>query len=346
MKKIMSYILNPIKADKEGAAKMNTKIRKAIGIVGIIMAVYIIFKYIFVYVAPFLVAFLIVRILNPAAIRLLKYPCFRKVGKGSLLFCMMSLVLGITGVCMWFLGVRLFAQIRSIFLHIDQYEAKMETMIDGCCVLLNQKFGMKSEAIREIVYQNIEKMSEKIQAVNITQVFRYSVRYPVVAAQWFSVLFVIFVAVLLIIKDYDEICQKLQKYSTFRHLVRIGERLWQMAGLWVLQNSYALLVGILIGFLDALPFIGTGTILLPWAALELFRGDFFHAAAYLTFFLITNSTRDFLEPRLLGEKLGVYPIVIAVVVYVGICIFGPTGVLLGPLMLLVIREVVREWLEA
>ena len=53
MKKIMSYILNPIKADKEGAAKMNTKIRKAIGIVGIIMAVYIIFIYIFVYVAPF-----------------------------------------------------------------------------------------------------------------------------------------------------------------------------------------------------------------------------------------------------------------------------------------------------
>ena len=53
MKKIMSYILNPIKEDKEGAAKMNTKIRKAIGIVGIIMAVYIIFKYIFVYVAHF-----------------------------------------------------------------------------------------------------------------------------------------------------------------------------------------------------------------------------------------------------------------------------------------------------
>ena len=214
MKKIMSYILNPIKEDKEGAAKMNTKIRKAIGIVGIIMAVYIIFKYIFVYVAPFLVAFLIVRILNPAAIRLQKYPCFRKVGKGSLLFCMMSLILGITGVCMWFLGVRLFAQIRSIFLHIDQYEAKMEMMIDGCCVLLNQKFGIKSEAVREVVYQNIEKMSEKIQAVNITQVFRYSVRYAVVAAEWFSVLFVIFVAVLLIIKDYDEICQKLQKYST------------------------------------------------------------------------------------------------------------------------------------
>lgn len=59
MEKDYVVLLNPIKADKEGAAKMNTKIRKAIGIVGIIMAVYIIFKYIFVYVAPFLVAFLL-----------------------------------------------------------------------------------------------------------------------------------------------------------------------------------------------------------------------------------------------------------------------------------------------
>ena len=55
---------------------------------------------------------------------------------------------------MWFLGVRLFAQIRSIFLHIDQYEAKMEAMIEGCCVLLNQKFGIKSEAVREVVWVN------------------------------------------------------------------------------------------------------------------------------------------------------------------------------------------------
>lgn len=161
MKKIMSYILNPIKEDKEGAAKMNTKIRKAIGIVGIIMAVYIIFKYIFVYVAPFLVAFLIVRILNPAAIRLQKYPCFRKVGKGSLLFCMMSLILGITGVCMWFLGVRLFAQIRSIFLHIDQYEAKMEMMIDGCCVLLNQKFGIKAKQSGRLFIRTLKKCRKK-----------------------------------------------------------------------------------------------------------------------------------------------------------------------------------------
>ena len=114
----------------------------------------------------------------------------------------------------------------------------------------------------------------------------------------------------------------------------------------MLGNSYALLAGILIGFLDALPFIGTGTVLLPWAVVELIRGKIWRAVAYVILFLICNSTRDFLEPRLLGEKLGVYPIVIAVVVYAGICIFGAFGVLLGPLMLLIIREISREWMEA
>ena len=364
MKKSAQHILNSTKS-KEGCVQiMDRKIKKATGIVGVAAAVYIVLKYVLVYVAPFLVAFLIVRLLNPAAVKMQEYRLFRKCSKGSLIFCMMSLALGITGFLMWFLGARLFAQIRTVFTHIDQYEAKMEAAIDGCCSIIQERFGIESSSVRILIYQNMEHLSEKIQAVNITQIFHNSLRYAALVFEWAGAFFVVFVAVLLIIKDYDEICQKLQKYDIWRRAVHVGGRLWSMAGLWIraqllimatimaecvaglwiLGNSYALLVGILIGFMDALPFIGTGTILLPWAVLEVVRGDFFHAAAYVTLFLISNSTRDFMEPRLLGEKLGVYPIVIAVVVYAGICIFGPSGVLLGPLMLLVIREIIREWM--
>lgn len=342
---------------------MNGKVRKAIGIVGITAAVYFMLKYILVYVAPFLVAFLIVRILNPIAVNMQQKKLFRKCSRGSLIFCMMSLALGIVGFLLWFLGVRLFAQIRSIFTHIDIYEARVESAIDGCCSVIHQRFGIESDSVRTIIYRNMDHLSNKLQSVNITQIFQNSVRYAMVVFEWAGIFFVIFVAVLLIIRDYDEICERLQKYDVCRRAARVGERLWRMAGLWLraqllimaaimaecaaalwlLGNSYALLVGVLIGFLDALPFIGTGMVLLPWAAVEAVRGDFFHAAAYVTLFLISNSTRDFMEPRLLGEKLGIYPIVIAVVVYAGICIFGASGVLLGPLMLLVIREILREW---
>ena len=126
MKKSAQHILNSTKS-KEGCVQiMDRKIKKATGIVGVAAAVYIVLKYVLVYVAPFLVAFLIVRLLNPAAVKMQEYRLFRKCSKGSLIFCMMSLALGIAGFLMWFLGARLFAQIRTVFTHIDQYEAKME----------------------------------------------------------------------------------------------------------------------------------------------------------------------------------------------------------------------------
>lgn len=340
---------------------MNTTVKKAIGIAGITAAVYFIMKYMLVYIAPFLVAFLIVRLLNPLAERLQKHIPLKK---GMIVFCIMTLFLILIALGLWFLGARLFAQIRSIIAHMDIYEAKLEYAIDGCCTLIHDNLGIESTAVRRVLYQNIDRFAERIQVVNITQIFQNSFRYALVVFKWFGAFFLIFVAVLLIVKDYDEICGKLEKYEMWKRAVHVGERLWKLAGvwiraqliiifvviaecvvgLWILGNPYALLAGIVIGVLDALPFIGTGTILLPWALLWIIRGDFFHAAAYATLFLITNSTREFMEPKLLGNRLGVYPVVIAIVVYAGICIFGPAGVLFGPLMLLIIMEISREWL--
>lgn len=340
---------------------MNAAVKKTIGIVGITLTVYVLMRYILVYVAPFLVAFFIVRLLNPAAKKLQQYLPFKK---GTIVFGIMTLLLALTAVLLWFLGARLFAQIRSVVAHMDAYEAGFERAVDGCCELIHKNFGIESTAIRRMLYRNIGQLTERVQVINITTVVQNSVRYAAVVFKWFGVFFLIFVAVLLIVRDYDDICRKLDKYKLWTRAVRVGERLWKLAGvwiraqliiifvviaecvagLWLLGNSYALLAGIVIGLLDALPFIGTGTILLPWAVLEIIRGDFFHAAAYATLFLVTNSTREFMEPKLLGNRLGVYPIVIAVVVYAGICMFGPAGVLLGPVMLLIIMEVSREWL--
>ncbi len=114
------------------------------------------------------------------------------------------------------------------------------------------------------------------------------------------------------------------------------------AGLWMLGNPYFLLLGILIGMMDALPFIGTGTLLIPMAVYLIFRGSYGLAAGHVVLFLATYVTREFLEPRLIGAKLGIYPFAMIVVVYVGLYLYGPAGVLLGPVSLLLVMEVLRE----
>ena len=172
----------------------------------------------------------------------------------------------------------------------------------------------------------------------------------------------LFVAVILLMRDYDEMKEKLEQYSIYQHFHRITGRMWKQGGmymkaqasiigivilictlgLWALGNPYFLLLGIVIGLMDALPFIGTGTVLIPMAVFFLFRRQFRLAACYLGLFLLTYIVREFLEPRMIGARLGIYPFVMIVVVYAGIYLYGAAGVIWGPVTLLTVMEIWRE----
>ena len=71
-------------------------------------------------------------------------------------------------------------------------------------------------------------------------------------------------------------------------------------GLWLLGNPYFLLLGIVIGLTDALPFIGTGTLLIPIAVYLIFQRKYQLALGYGALFLVTYVAREFLEPKLVG----------------------------------------------
>lgn len=113
----------------------------------------------------------------------------------------------------------------------------------------------------------------------------------------------------------------------------------------LLKNPYALLLGVLIGFLDALPVLGTAVVLYPLAIVQAFQGRFLFAAVYVGLSVICNLTREFLEPKLIGEHLGIPAIMVLVTVYVGIRLFGVSGVITGPFGYLAGKEIVRELLQ-
>ena len=114
-------------------------------------------------------------------------------------------------------------------------------------------------------------------------------------------------------------------------------------GFWLLGSPYYLLLGIGLGLLDALPLIGTGLFLYPAAVLFFIRGNPLLGGGCVVLELLTSFTREFLEPRLIGEKLGVYPVVILAAVYLGLILYGPAGVLFGPLSFSLMYEIGKEW---
>ena len=75
----------------------------------------------------------------------------------------------------------------------------------------------------------------------------------------------------------------------------------------------------------------------------LIRGQSKMALGCVLVDLVTSLLREFLEPRLLGEKLGVSPIMILISVYLGMILFGVWGVILGPLSFSTVYEIGKEW---
>ncbi len=112
-----------------------------------------------------------------------------------------------------------------------------------------------------------------------------------------------------------------------------------VVALLILKNPYAILLGILIGIVDALPILGGGCILIPWGIVELLQRDFFPAAVLLTLYVITMLLREIMEPRLMGKEMGLKPLYVLMSVYVGIQLFGLGGIVLGPIGLTILQTV-------
>ena len=115
-----------------------------------------------------------------------------------------------------------------------------------------------------------------------------------------------------------------------------------LAGFTLLRQPYALLLALLITLVDALPVFGTGTVLVPWAAVELLLGSVPKALALAALFLVTLTVRSVLEPRLLGAQAGLPPIASLCAMYLGFCTFGVGGMVLFPFLLLLSAQLLQR----
>ena len=116
-----------------------------------------------------------------------------------------------------------------------------------------------------------------------------------------------------------------------------------MAGFWVIQNPYYIILGAGIGILDALPVFGTGTVLVPWAVICFFRRQWGKGLLLLALYLVCYILREILEAKLMGNQVGLSALETLVSMYVGLELFGIYGLLLGPVGLLLVEDLVELW---
>lgn len=110
------------------------------------------------------------------------------------------------------------------------------------------------------------------------------------------------------------------------------------AGFFLLRITYAPVWAGLIALVDALPILGTGTVLIPWSIVCFLQGESVRAVGLLGLYALVMLLRSVLEPKLIGKHLGLDSLVTLASMYAGYRFWGIFGMLLAPLLAVTVQQ--------
>ena len=125
-------------------------------------------------------------------------------------------------------------------------------------------------------------------------------------------------------------------------IVLIGLMIFYFFGLNV---KYPLVIALLIGFIDALPILGAGTVMIPWAVLTAFNGDITLAISLIVLYVVIIVLRQLIEPRIVSSHIGIHPIFTLIAMYTGFKVVGVVGMFIGPIILIILKNVFETMID-
>ncbi|HUC94304.1 MAG TPA: sporulation integral membrane protein YtvI [Paenibacillus sp.] len=108
-----------------------------------------------------------------------------------------------------------------------------------------------------------------------------------------------------------------------------------LAGFLIIGVKFPLAIALLVVIVDILPILGTGSVLVPWAAYLLLTGGTYMGVGLLVLFIVITVFRRVVEPKVLGDSVGIGALSALVSLYVGFKLVGVIGVFLGPLVVII-----------
>jgi len=147
-----------------------------------------------------------------------------------------------------------------------------------------------------------------------------------------------------------EISKNLGGYLKAEAIIILVSFTISVVGLYVLKFvemnvKYPLLIALAISFVDALPILGAGTIMIPWAIASALNGDLRLGISIVVIWIIMSVVRQILEPKIVSGKIGIHPIFTLIAMYTGFRVIGVLGMLVGPIVLIILKSIFANRLE-
>lgn len=322
-------------------------------------AVYFFLQYLVPLLAPVLTAMLFVTIFGPTLQKMQqKLHVHRQVGVVLLL-----LVAGLLGAgLLWVLFSWAVGSLPEWIAGLDALEMNLTVIVHEGCNAVGNILGINQEYLEETLLRGIQRGIDSFQLQVVPDMLSQSFTYVKVAGRAGGFLVTFLIATILLAKDYDcimnwmlekeechvlleIICGIIRYIATFikaQLIIMSVIGLTAALTLGIAGVRQGPLWGLLAGLLDALPFVGTGIVLMPLLVAQLFCRNYGQAIVCAVLYVVCVFLREIMEPRLIGRCIGVTPIAILVSLYAGIQLFGIWGIIKGPLGFMIIYQAYRS----
>lgn len=125
-------------------------------------------------------------------------------------------------------------------------------------------------------------------------------------------------------------------------IVLIGLNIFYFLGMKI---KYPILMALLIMFVDALPILGSGVVMIPWGIIEIVNNNNSLGFSILGLYIITLIVKQFLEPKIVSNKIGIHPVFTLLAMYTGFKFLGIIGLLVGPILLIILKNLLSPFIE-
>ena len=343
-------------------------IRRVLNIALVIIGVYIGAK-MAVFYMPFLVAFVISLMIEPGIKYLMKKTKISRRMSSIIIFVLVFSI--IIGSVTWGI-VSLISEsttlLQTLNLYIDKAYTQIQETIGKISIsrasISNDVTNLMQDASKEVLFKIstwITRFLTKLMSV-ITSIPTIAI-YVVI-----TILSVYFVCTdRIYILDFmehhmprklvqkigvhiREITIKLGGYLKAEAILILVSFIISLVGLYIfkfvgMNVKYPLLIALGIGFVDALPILGSGSVMAPWAVMEALNGDIQLGVAIIVLWIIMSIVRQFLEPKIVSGKIGIHPIFTLIAMYTGFRVIGVMGMLVGPIVLIILKSVFASVLD-